>query len=425
MAIPLQKRANDLFVSYGHADAPVIDPIVGWLKRWAGLQVWYDKTSGDASKRSSRLLAEGLQSARGSVFCLSRNWTASTWCEDEHDVALTERRENDAYLVLGLRFDDVEIPPWFKVANVLDFRRFDLPAAAGLLRSLSPNAPTRVDNRQDLYFAGPWSRPSDAAKATLRILQQQGWRIVGDSPEYPYFQDAAARIRAIIATARGVTAVLPYDVAHPPHFTSPWILEEVRIARAEGKPYLLLAEDRVQLPPELAADAFGGMALPLPPDGPGAAFSQTLQDFDEELDRRPYSDARAYSFLAASLLEEQQDTTDLVSVVERATNMPCVRGQSLSGQHVQQAIVDRIREAAFVIADVTDDRRNTLIEAGVAMGADRPLHLLCRTPDGGPSKTRFMFQDREMEWYRTPMERVGAVYRMARPYRRRVFAAAN
>jgi hypothetical protein len=92
---------------------------------------------------------------------------------------------------------------------------------------------------------------------------------------------------------------------------------------------------------------------------------------------------------------------------------------------VQQAIVDRIREAAFVIADVTDDRRNTLIEAGIAMGADRPLHLLCRTPDDGPSKTRFMFQDREMEWYRTPMERVGAVYRMARPYRRRVFAPAD
>jgi hypothetical protein len=113
-----------------------------------------------------------------------------------------------------------------------------------------------------------------------------------------------------------------------------------------------------------------------------------------------------------------------VSVVESATNMTCVCGQYLTSQHVQQAIVNRIRDAAFVIADVTDDNRNTLIEAGIARGADIPLHLLCALPSTTPPKTRFMFQDMEVSWYKNSLERIGAAYRIAKKYRRRVLAPA-
>jgi len=78
-AVPLQKRPNDLFVSYGHADKARVDPIVNWLRHDVGLKVWYDALSGNAAERTSSLLANAIQSARGALFFLSQNWQASTW----------------------------------------------------------------------------------------------------------------------------------------------------------------------------------------------------------------------------------------------------------------------------------------------------------------------------------------------------------
>ena len=75
--IPLQKRPNDLFVSYGRADKAHVDPIVDWLRGAAGLRIWYDAVSGDASKRNTELLAAAIQSSRGAVFFLSPNWQDS------------------------------------------------------------------------------------------------------------------------------------------------------------------------------------------------------------------------------------------------------------------------------------------------------------------------------------------------------------
>jgi hypothetical protein len=99
-----------------------------------------------------------------------------------------------------------------------------------------------------------------------------------------------------------------------------------------------------------------------------------------------------------------------------------VRGERLSGDNVQAAIIDRIRRAAVVIADVSDDHRNTLIEAGVAMGAQTRLKFMCREPpDGTPLKRRFMFEGQEFFWYRSSEERLGLCCYFARQFRRHVY----
>jgi TIR domain-containing protein len=421
-AVPLQKRTDDLFASYGHADKSLVDPIVDWLRKSAGLKVWYDAVSGDASKRSTELLANGIQSSRGAVFFLWPSWQSSAWCKDEHELALTERRENESYLLVALRILDFDIPAWFKTANILDFRKFDERSAAELLRSLSPDPSGRMDNEQDVYFAGPWTRPSNAATQTLRLLSKMGWRLVGDSPDHRHFKNATDRIRSIIETCRGLVAVLPFDRSRPPTYTSPWVTEEVDIAIACNRPFLLLAEEGVQPPPGLVVASFGGVVISLPSGGPNDLFQQVLEAFDDELARCPHSDTHAYSFLVTSLLAEPEEIDDLVSVVEQASKIPCIRGQYLSGEHVQRAIIDRIQRAAFCIADVSSDNKNSLIEAGVALGSGTPLHLLSRLPADGSLKRRFMFEDREMNWYPGPLERVGLAYRIARMYRRRVLS---
>jgi hypothetical protein len=199
------------------------------------------------------------------------------------------------------------------------------------------------------------------------------------------------------------------------------VLEEVQIAQDLGQPYLLLAEPGVVAPDDLAAAAHGGSVLTLSGDRRDQELSSALQAFDDAISHARLSNAGTYSFLAASLLGDEAEMDALVSVLETVTNMTCVRGRDLTGQHAQDNIVAQIRGAAFVIADITDDNRNSLIEAGIARGAGVPLHLMCQLPPDGNRKTRFMLQDMEIHWYTEPLERLGAAYKIARRYRRQVY----
>ena len=418
--IPLQKRPHDLFVSYAHANQGLVDPIVHWLKDKAGLNLWYDVKSGDASKRTTTLLTEGILSSRGLIVFLSSAWVDSSWTRDEFEVALTERRENDDFLVLTVRIDDCELQPWFKIANVLDFSEFQASSCAALLRSLAPNPPTRLNAEQDVYLSAPWSRPTDATKKAVRSIGAMGWRLVGDSPDHPDFVDEEERIASIIGTSRGMITVLPYLPSKPPRFTSEFILREATIALRSKQLYLLLAEPEVQIPEELLAGSFGQRATLLTSETKDSV-QQVLSEFDEEISHKPFTDTRTYSFLATSFFDNREETEDLVTVIEHASNINCMQGQGFSSQNVQKDIIDRIRRAAFVLADVTDDHRNTLIEAGVAMGAGTPLHLMCKVPENGSRHRRFMFEAIEMNWYETPIERLGIAYKIGSKYRRRLY----
>jgi hypothetical protein len=202
------------------------------------------------------------------------------------------------------------------------------------------------------------------------------------------------------------------------------VIDEVLIAQGLSRPYVLIAEQGVVAPDELVARAYGGRVLPLSNDGLDEESHGMLQAFDDVLSHVPHFNTGTYSFFAASLLADSMESDATISVIETVTNMTCERGQYVTGQHAQEAIVERIRGAAFVIADVSDDNRNALIESGVARGAGVPLHLICRLPADSNRKTRFMLQDMEINWYSNPLERIGAVYRIARRYRRRILTPA-
>jgi len=168
--IKLQKRRDDFFVSYGHADAVRVAPLIDFLKRTCGLSVWFDGTQGNASVRSSKLLSDAIGNARGALFCVSEAWKRSTWCGDEFEVALTQRREYDGFEIVAIQLDDVEPPAWFKVAEIIDMRQPGARAIGRLLKSLGSDPPHRFDNAEDVYFAAPWSRPSPLVRDTQPIV---------------------------------------------------------------------------------------------------------------------------------------------------------------------------------------------------------------------------------------------------------------
>jgi hypothetical protein len=425
MSTPLPIRANDLFISYGHADWKAVKPVLDWLDKSAGLKLWYDMRSGSAAQRTTDVLSRGIESARGALFFISPNWGASAWCRDEHEVALTERRRNEEYIVVAGKIAETEVPAWFQTAQVLDFGKFDLAAASALLRSLAPNPPLRVDNDQDIYYAGPWRNQGSAVRKALRILLEMGWRLVGDPQDHSRFDDSVPRITTIIQSCRGLVALLPYRPGSESHNTSPWVLDEIRIAQQLGRPYAVLGEPGAEVPANLVRGAYGSRVLPLSGNGLDERSRNTLQAFDDMIGHVPHSSAGTYSFYAGPLLGDTAESDTLVSVIERVTNMTCVQGRYVTGQHAQEAVVKQIRGAAFVIADVTDDNRDALIQAGIARGANVPLHLTCRVPADGSRQTRFMLQDMEINWYSDPLERLGATYRIARRYRRRVLTPAT
>ena len=419
--IKLQKRDHDFFVSYGHGDLPRVAPLVDLLKRRCGLRVWFDGSEGNAASRSSELLGGAIRNARGALFCLSESWKKSTWCKNEYEVALAEQRMHAGFEVVSVRLDDVDPPAWLNVAEILDLRQPDAATMCRLLCSLSSDVPHRFDNAEDVYLAAPWSRPSPLALETFEVLRRAGWRLVGDSPDLKHLGER--RIEAIQRTTRGVVALLPHEPSSGESATSPYILQEATLAIELGEPLLLLAEPGVAPPSALVQKAFRSTAFPLVEGAAGgAALAAVLEAFDDEIHHLSHDDTGAFVFLASSLRGDSAETDALVNVIQRASNMLCVRGERLAGDNVQLAIIDLIRRAAVVIADVSDDNRNTLIETGIAMGSSTRLKLMCREPPAGtPLKKRFMFEGQEYFWYRTPEERLALCYYFARQFRRRVY----
>jgi hypothetical protein len=421
VGIKLQKRDDDFFVSYGHDDRALVAPLVDLLKRVCGLRVWFDGAEGNASKRSSDLLSGAIGNARGALFCLSEAWKRSTWCKNEYEVSLSEQRVHEGFEIVCLRLDDVDPPGWFNVAEIIDLRQSGARAIARLLRSLASDVPHRFDNAEDVYLAAPWSHQSPLARNTFEVLRQTGWRLVGDAPNLKHLGEK--RIEAIQRTTRGVVALMPHDPSQLGSATSPYILREASFTLDIGKPLLLLAEPGVAPPEDLVRGAFRGTAVSLAPGPEGRTVLATiLDDFDDILQHVDHNDTGAFVFFAASLRGDSSEADDIASVIERASNMRCVRGERLSGDNAQIAIIDLIRRAAVVIADVSEDHRNTLIEAGIAMGCGTRLKLMCREPPAGVAlKKRFMFEGQEFFWYRTPEERLGLCYYFARQFRRRVY----
>ncbi len=145
-----------------------------------------------------------------------------------------------------------------------------------------------------------------------------------------------------------------------------------------------------------------------------AKLKDALIALDERIQQEPHDRTGAFIFYGGSLKDRVKGVE---SVIERSSNMLCIRGERLSGKNAQVEIVGLIRRAALVIADVSEGRRNTLIEAGVAIGWDTPIN----SDTGTPPKQPFMFGSSEVIGYDDPKEQLCLCFAFAREFRRRVY----
>ncbi|MEZ0094030.1 toll/interleukin-1 receptor domain-containing protein [Streptacidiphilus sp. EB129] len=414
MSLQFRDRPYQLFISYAHEDVEFVSEVSEWLTKVAGVRVWRDDERLPIASSVSHSLSAAVAQARAALFVISRASARSGWVREEFAAAIGQRASNPGYRVLALRLDNAEVPQALEttVYVTVPDRRLTADTAYRILCALHTDA-TTVSPRdaKDLYVSRTW-RASESVPADeiCGKFADSGFRLVGDSLDRTSM-DRSERLESIISGCEAMVAILPLRGADKG--TSPYVLEEVGIARRLGVPYLLVADAAVAIPDELVNSAIDGrvhVTADLLDDD--SLVSEAIESVREcfHQTRRP-----DFVFYAGSLSNAGNDRA--CSLIQAVTGLDCIMGQDLYSQHAQQAIIDRIARARFVMADVSEDNRNTLIEAGIARGAGRPLILLS---EGRPQPNRFMFRDLETNYYTSETELLGLIYRLTYPYRRRI-----
>jgi hypothetical protein len=358
-----------------------------------------------------------LANVRAAIFCVSGSWIAAGSREAEYAVALEQRQADRRYRIIALGLDETVAPAFLSEASYVDMRTIDSESAAALLQALVPERALWAHGRRDVYVSRSWHEGDmEISDSFCGALVQRNFRLIGDSPDHKAF-DADERLKHIIDGCGALVALFPYRVKEAAHgFTSKFMVQEVELARELARPYLLFAAPGVKIDPALASGAFDGRVFPLV--GDEDARNRLLDDFDDRYQPSPHI---AYSFFATSLLKDAPEVNRAISIVEQVTCTECLIGRNVEGKHAQAEIIERIRNAEFVVADISANDHNSQIEAGIARGAARPLHLISRRPPKSAKLgTRFMLRDLEVDWYANALERIAIIHRIARSYRRRV-----
>jgi TIR domain-containing protein len=413
VSTPLRDRPYQLFISYAHEEREFVSELAEWLTDVADVRIWRDDERLPIASSVSYGLPAAIEQARGVLLVLSRASARSGWVREECAAAIGQRAADPAFRVLVVRVDDVEVPKPLETTVYIDAleRRLTAETAYRLLCALHTDATTiSPKDASDVYVGRTWrASESGPADEICAGLVRAGYRLVGDSKDQQR-SDRAARVESIIRSCGAMVAILPERGR--PGSTSAYILEEIRTARALRRPYLLIADPEVAIDQEVARDAIDGRVYRTG-EVLGAGGLAQVVDAIRECYERPA--VPGYAFFAGSLANPGNER--ICHLIRAVTGMDCVMGQYLHERQAQLAIIERISHARFVIADVTEDNRNTLIEAGVARGAGRPLLLIAQ---GGPRPPRFMFRDLETSFYEDEVRLLGLIYRLVRPYRRRI-----
>jgi hypothetical protein len=416
--ISLRERKFDAFLSHAHADKAIVDRVHAWLTK-AGIQLWYDATHLSPGAKIASELGSAISQCRAAIVVLSRASVDSGWVEDEWNLSSVERNRKSSrgFKVIPLRVEECVVPRFLEATKWVDLvgRMDDIDAWAELLTALAEEDGA-VDTRRDidLYVSCSWrsGREQKLVSQVLSRLRAPDLQLVGDSPNWPDF--SGNRVRTLMRSCAGVVCVIPHRPRTADRDELKYFIQEARLADRLGLPLLVLAEKDAVLPPDLR------VAARLDGDAPFDA--ETTAQLDEEVQgllercrRRPRA---GKVFLAVEFDDALRARNELLRrVVQRCTGLTCVVGAQIGGDTVQRTIIELIRDAVWVVADLTDNPLNTCIEAGVALGAEVECTLVAREPYVRPP---FMLRGPELKVYKDDLDLLAIVHREARLHRRRV-----
>lgn len=421
MALPLNKRDHDIFLSYAHSDRPFVEKLYRWLQESAGLQAWWDDRDLAAGAMLATDLQRAIERCRAVLLVASDESLARGWVLNEYNAAMGQRANFPGFRMVALRMGGAQVDELMKGISWIDVAdgAFTAEIALAILRALHPseNLPNPASSR-DVYVSASWQTQDNASGlAVCRHLHRQGLRLIGDSPDQKGF-GTGSRVERIMSSCGAFVGVIPFrgePVATPGQAPYKYFLQEIGFAASLGLPSVVIADPRVSL-----ADGGDGHWLRMETASPSlpAAVQTALNDLWDSWQKpnRPH-----YVFCAMDLAcEDIRLTGPVRQLIQLITAMPTVVGNEVhegNPENVNAAVRRAVCDALLVIADLTDDNLNTCIEAGMALATGASLELLAAGPARRPP---FMLRERNLPTYGDRLEQIGLIHKLSRPYRRRV-----
>ena len=419
MTSKIHRRSYRAFLSYSHSNASFVEKLHEWLTDFAGYEVWFDRTSLEAGAKVSDRLKENIAKCRGIILVLSKESVVSDWVNGEIDCALEERKKSEGeFDVISVQIEDCEVPLPLRSTKYIDATdsEFTLDVAMQIIKAFYPGEgnPDPEDSR-DVYVSAPWSK-HDLSDLAFGKLANEGFRLIGDAKDQPGGEKFEPRVRKLLETCGAMMAVLP-EGEEPKY-----ILRELGWAKQIDMPLLVVATPSVALPDEFADQTIRGTAAEL---RSGDMLERAIEDLYHRF-RHPAQNH--YFFYATGMQEKEAQTTDAVRhVVQRVTGLPCVVGDKVPKGPIADMILDRIRKATAVIANLGGGdpegegryNSNSCIEAGMAKGASVELYLVAQ----GPRKRAPFMVREEIKFYDTDVQLLGIIHHLVAHYRRRIINA--
>lgn len=418
-----RNKTYDIFLSHSSLDNDFTDKL-HILLELAGFNVWYDEKKMTSNSHILSDLPKYIGDSEAFVVILSKDSSNSLWVQDEYGYARGLYDKKELKAIIPVLIDDCDIPGFYNNYKWIDCREGLAPAAFfGVLAALYGSS-ENMREEKDVYVSYSWRMEEQSlVNAVFRQLKRKQYRIIGDASNNSVY-DEDDRIRRVMNTCGAYVGVLPYRGESN---TSRYILDEIRKAQECGLSGVLFADSRVENLedfnyPLLRIDNFESIDDTL-----------LMNHINKLTVKRPKT---PHVFFATNLDRRRQSLNELIrNLAGIVTATRCILGEDINKGSLQQQIIDRIRSAYVMIADITGDeqcinceidgkvskdkrfRFNTCIEAGIARGADTDLFIIAKEPRQAPP---FMFRDIEVRHYTDDCSLLAIVHKILRGYRRSV-----
>jgi hypothetical protein len=434
---PVEKRRYHLFLSHSSKNKPIANQIYTWLYETAGIRVWYDSESIDGGDNFIPNLEQGISSSRGLLLLHSRESSESFWVKQEVQAALNHQSQFPKFRIIILAMDETPTTGFLSQLHSISIPGgvLTLEGCTKLLRSIYPGA-IRLDEdeNRDLYVSLGWRDNEQAyARFVCRQVINAHYRLVGDSKDQEHFNlqeryknmSDDSRVASIMESCGGLLAIMPYRNEQENEkfgFTSKYILREIDWAIQLRLPFVIVKDPSVQLSKTHRTAAKSITDIPIDADFRTLSRSlldKTVEAINSNFLKVPQNDH--YAFFAADISEDRAARNRAIKeIVQRVSAMPCRFGENIHSQgDLYGVIIERIRNAFFMMADISGLRVNVLIECGIAIGAKVPIYYV-QQQETERHRPPVMLGSVEPRVYRDEVELIGAIHRIAYPYRRRI-----
>lgn len=394
------------------------------LLEQAGFNVWYDEKKLTSNTHLLSDLPKYISNSESFIVILSKNSCSSMWVQDEYGYARDQLNKKELKAIIPIVIDECDIPGFYNNYKWIDCREGLSPMAFfGVLSGLYGSS-ENMREEKDVYVSYSWRNEDQAmVNAVFRQLKRKQYRVIGDASNNSVY-DENDRIRRIMNTCGAYVGILPYRGESN---TSRYIIDEISKAQECGLPGILFADSRVE---DLDDLAYPLLKIDLLKDIDETILLNHINQLKVDRPKTPHV------FFATNLDKKRQIINEYIrnlSGVVTATR--CILGEDINKGGLQQQIIDRIRSAYVMIADITGDeqcikceieskkskdkeyRFNTCIEAGIARGANTDLFIVAKEPRKTPP---FMFRDIEVRYYANDCSLLAIVHKILRDYRRSV-----